>query len=331
MPVKVKVLGGNQTRTRPSNQAISSSAILFSSASRSLCGITGSMTYSLSQLAWIALLGCASGSLGTVTGIGGGVVIVPVLVTVFGFDFATAVGASLAAVVATSTAAGSGYVAQGLTNMRLAMTLAVATTIGGITGGFLGVLLSERALTAIFGSAMLITAFLLGRGHTENTPAPGAIPEPARADIPTDTGPLDARYRDPDSKSRVVYRVRHTYLGIVGSYAAGVVSGLLGVGGGFILVPAMNLIMGVPLKVAAATSNFMIGVTAVSSLLVYLGQGEIRPVIVTPLILGTVAGAIAATRLQSHIPSHHVRIALVIILLIVAIQMGLRAIGVGVG
>jgi uncharacterized membrane protein YfcA len=289
------------------------------------------MTVTLHELAWIALIGGVSGSLGAVTGIGGGVIIVPVLVVVFGFDFATAVAASLAAVVATSTAAGSAYVAEGLTNMRLAMTLEVATTVGGITGGFLGVFLSERVLSAIFGMAMLATAFLVSRGGTEHGGALPQEPDLSEAEIPSNTGPLDARYRDPDSDTKVVYRVQRLPFGIVVSYGAGTVSGLLGVGGGFIKVPAMNLAMGVPIKVAAATSNFMIGVTAVSSLLVYLGRGEVHPGIVTPLVLGTALGATAGTRLQARVPARQVGLALAAILVFVAIEMGLRAMGVGLG
>jgi uncharacterized membrane protein YfcA len=289
------------------------------------------MVVTLTELGWLMVLGCASGSVGAITGIGGGVVIVPALIIAFGFDFATAVGASLAAVVATSTAAGSAYVAGGLTNMRLAMTLEVATTLGGITGGFLGVLLPERALSAIFGTAMLATALLVSRGRTERGDAPPGEPTRSTADIPVDTGPLDARYRDPESRSKVVYRVRHVPSGMGASYGAGVASGLLGVGGGFIKVPAMNIVMGVPIKVAAATSNFMIGITAVSSLLVYLGRGEIHPGVTAPLVLGTVLGAMAGTRLQRRIPSRHVRIALAVFLVFAAIQMSLRAAGVGLG
>jgi uncharacterized membrane protein YfcA len=289
------------------------------------------MTVTPNELVGIILLGCVSGSLGAVTGIGGGVIIVPALLSAFGFDFPTAVASSLAAVVATSTTAGSAYVAEGLTNMRLAMTLEVATTVGGITGGFLGVFLPERVLSAVFGVAMLATATLVSRGRSEHGDFPTGGPSRSGSDIPSDTGPLDARYRDPGSGLSTVYRVRHLPLGMGASYGAGIMSGLLGVGGGFIKVPAMNLLMEVPIKVAAATSNFMIGVTAVSSLLVYLGRGEVHPAIVTPLVLGTVVGATAGTRLQGIIPSRHVRQALAGILVFVAIQMGLRAAGVGLG
>jgi uncharacterized protein len=290
-----------------------------------------SMVVTPTELGWLMLLGCVSGSLGATTGIGGGVVIVPALTIAFGFDFATAVAASLAAVVATSTAAGSGYVAEGLTNMRLAMTLEVATTLGGITGGFLGLLLPDRALSGIFGTAMLVTALLVSTGRTEEGDAPPGDLTRSPADIPADTGPLDARYQDPESRSKVVYRVRHVPSGMGASYGAGVASGLLGVGAGFIKVPAMNIVMGVPIKVAAATSSFMIGITAVSSLLVYLGRGEIHPGVTAPLVLGTVFGAMVGTRLQRRIPSRHVRTALAVILVLAAIQMSLRAAGVGLG
>jgi uncharacterized membrane protein YfcA len=192
---------------------------------------------SLFDLAAITLLGVLSGSLGAITGIGGGVIIVPMLVLVFGFDFPTAVTASLAAVIATSTTTGSAYVGEGLTNMRLAMTLEVATTAGGISGGFLGLLLPQRALSAIFAVAMTMTAVLVARGRAEQSPETtgGLAADPTS--IPTNTGPLDARYYDPELNAKVVYRVQRVPLGMGVSYGAGIMSGLLGVGGGFIKVP----------------------------------------------------------------------------------------------
>jgi uncharacterized membrane protein YfcA len=280
------------------------------------------MHLSLVDLAAITLLGVLSGSLGAITGIGGGVIIVPTLVLVFGLDFPTAVTASLAAVIATSTTTGSAYVGEGLTNMRLAMTLEVATTAGGISGGFLGLLLPERVLSAIFAAAMITTGVLLARGSTDQRLETADGWAADATSVPTNTGPLDARYLDPEAKAKVVYRVERVPSGM---------SGLLGVGGGFIKVPAMNLVMGVPLKVAAATSNFMIGVTAVSSLLVYLGRGEMHPVATTPLIIGTVFGGLSGVRLQGRIGSRGVQLTLAAILGLVAIQMALRAAGVGVG
>jgi uncharacterized protein len=289
------------------------------------------MQVSIVGLAAITMLGVLSGSLGAITGIGGGVIIVPALVLIFGFDFPTAVAASLAAVIATSTTTGSAYVGEGLTNMRLAMTLEVATTAGGISGGFLGLLLSERVLSAIFAAAMVTTGVLVARGSRDHRLeiADGGAAE--ATSVPTNTGPLDARYFDPEAKAKVVYRVKRVPSGMGLSYCAGIMSGLLGVGGGFIKVPTMNLVMGVPLKVAAATSNFMIGVTAVSSLLVYLGRGEMHPAATTPLIIGTVFGSLSGVRLQGRIGSRGVQLTLAAILGLVAIQMALRAAGVGVG
>jgi uncharacterized membrane protein YfcA len=286
---------------------------------------------SLLELAAITLLGVLSGSLGAITGIGGGVIIVPALVLLFGFDFPTAVAASLSAVIATSTTAASAYIGEGLTNMRLAMTLGVATTSGGISGGFLGVLLPERALSAIFAAAMITTAVLIARGTAEHATEAADGQTTVATSIPADTGPLDARYFDPEVNAKVIYRVQRVPLGMGVSYGAGIMSGLLGVGGGFIKVPAMNLVMGVPIKVAAATSNFMIGVTAVSSLLVYLGRGELHPAAATPLILGTVIGGISGARLHGRIGSRPVQVMLATILGLVAVQMTFRAMGVGVG
>jgi uncharacterized protein len=284
---------------------------------------------SLVDLAAVALLGVLSGSLGAITGIGGGIIIVPTLVLVFGFDFPTAVAASLAAVIATSTTTGSAYIGEGLTNMRLAMTLEVATTSGGISGGFLGLLLPEGVLSAIFAAAMITTAALVARGNADLRPETAERAAADATSIPTDTGPLDARYFDPEAREKVVYRVQRVPLGMGLSHGAGIMSGLLGVGGGFMKVPAMNLAMGVPIKVAAATSNFMIGVTAVSSLLVYLGRGEMHPAVTTPLIIGTVLGGIFGIRIQGRMGSRPIQMALAAILGLVAIQMALRAIGVG--
>lgn len=279
------------------------------------------------ELVAIGLLGVASGALGAITGIGGGVVIVPALLLAFGFDFPSAVAASLAAVIATSTTTGGAYVGEGLTNMRLAMTLEVATSIGGISGGLLGVALSERVLAAFFAIAMTVTAYLMIRGAHKSD----AATENMEARDKSSSGPLDARYFDADAGRKITYHVRRVPLGMGISYGAGIVSGMLGVGGGFIKVPAMNLAMGVPIRVAAATSNFMIGVTAVSSFLVYLGRGEVVLAATTPLVLGTVVGALLGTRFHGRVGERPIQIILATILAVIAIQMALRSVGVGLG
>jgi uncharacterized protein len=285
----------------------------------------------LLELGAISFLGVLSGMLGAVTGIGGGVIIVPGLVLAFGFDFPSAVAASLAAVIATSTTTGGTYVGEGLTNMRLAMTLEVATTIGGISGGFLGILLPERLLSGLLATAMAGTVVFVAKGRSKHD---AILPEHVGQEvtpIPQDTGPLDARYFDPEAKRKVVYHVQQVPFGMGVSCGAGIISGVLGVGGGFIKVPTMNLVMGVPIKVAAATSNFMIGVTAVSSFLVYLGRGEVRPSATTPLILGTVVGGLLGTRVHGRIDDRSIHLTLAVILVFGAVQMTLRTFGVGLG
>jgi uncharacterized protein len=296
-------------------------------------GYSEGMSLNPTELVWLVVLGLASGTLGSIAGVGGGVIIVPVLVSIFGFDFPTAVAASLGAVVATSIAAGSAYVGGGFTNMRLAMTLDVATTLGGITGGFLGIVVAERLLAGVFAVSMSATSILVARYRPRQSPDPmlehaHRLPTQSKA---TRGGQLDARYRDPDTGLKVTYQVRRVPVGFGVSYGAGIMSGLLGIGGGFITVPAMNLIMGVPLRVAAATSNFMVGVTAVAGLFVYLGRGEVHPPIVTPLVLGTIVGALVGSTFSTRLPSDRVRRILTVILVFVAAQMGLRALGVSLG
>ena len=288
------------------------------------------MTLNPTELVWLVVLGIASGTLGAMAGIGGGVIIVPILVTLFGFDFATAVAASLAAVVANSTSAGGAFVGGGLTNMRLATTLEVGTALGGISGGFLGVLLAERVLSGVFAALMAATSILVARG-SEHDPRLDRGQRIGVPDQETGGGRLDARYRDPDTGLKVTYHVDRVPLGFGVSYGAGITSGLVGVGGGFVTVPAMNGLMGVPLKVAAATSNLMIGVTAVASLLVYLARGEVHPAIVTPLVLGSMVGALIGSTLQPRVPSARVRTLLTVILVLVAAQMALKALGADFG
>jgi uncharacterized protein len=284
------------------------------------------------ELVWLSVLGIASGTLGAIAGVGGGVIVVPALVTFFGFDFPTAVAASLAGVIANSTTAGGAYVGGGLTNMRLATTLEIATALGGISGGLLGVLLAERVLAGVFAALMTATSILVARRGSEDDLRP-KLRHALRSGTDQDTGGgrLDARYRDPDTGVRVTYHVERVPLGFAVSYGAGITSGLVGVGGGFITVPAMNVFMGVPLKVAAATSNLMIGVTAVASFLVYLARGEVHPAIVTPLVLGSMVGALIGSSLQTRVPSARIRTILMVILAFVAAQMALKALGADFG
>ena len=242
----------------------------------------------------LLILGVGAGWLGALVGIGGGIIVVPALVLGFGIEMRPAVAASLASVIATSTAAGSVYVGSGLTNMRLAMTLEIATTLGGITGGLLAAAVPSHVLAAIFAAMMLVTVVLTLRAGGEEPHE--AIARPLAAETPIgreDFGQLAGAYFDPALGRLVDYRATRLGLGSAVSFLAGLASGLLGLGGGFLKVPAMHLGMRVPLKVAAATSNFMIGVTAVSSFFVYFARGDLHPFLACTVTLGVVAGALA--------------------------------------
>ena len=275
----------------------------------------------------LVLLGFGAGTLGALVGVGGGIIVVPTLVLGFHVGIKTAIATSLVAVVATSTAAGSVYVGRGLTNMRLAMTLETFTTLGGIAGGVIAVWIAPSALAAMFGVIMGLTATLLLRTK-DPLPRPAAAPSgPAvlGAELP---GRLAGSYYDAHAGRLVEYEAVRLPLGAAASAAAGVISGLLGVGGGFLKVPAMALGMNVPIKVAAATSSFMIGVTAIASLFIYLARGYVSPLIAAPVALGVSVGALLGTRLAARVSGRLLRRVLSVIVIAVGIQMLLRAVGI---
>ncbi len=278
----------------------------------------------------LGILGIFAGWLGAVIGIGGGVVIVPALVLAFGYDVRVAVAASLVTVIATSTAAGSAYVGRGLTNMRLGMTLEIATTLGGLTGGLIAVLVSPSLISGLFAAMMLLTAFLVVRSREARPPAREQPASSGESGYET-RGALAGAYADPRSGALIEYRAERLLLGWPISFLAGIVSGLLGVGGGFLKVPAMTLGMQVPIKVAAATSNFMIGVTAVSSLFVYFARGYVHPFVAAPVALGVGIGALAGTRTAAWVSPVVLRWILAAVLALVGVQMGLQALGVRIG
>jgi uncharacterized membrane protein YfcA len=291
------------------------------------------MTLTPLSVAALALLGLGAGTLGALVGVGGGIIVVPTLVLAFHVDIRTAIATSLVAVVATSTAAGSVYVGRGLTNMRLAMTLEIFTTVGGLSGGLLAVLVSPRALAAMFGVIMGVTAALLLRARDAKRPAgPGATVSSGTTPIGEEyRGRLAGTYYDAHAEGLVEYHAVRLPLGGAVSAVAGMISGMLGVGGGFLKVPAMALGMNVPIKVAAATSNFMIGVTAIASLFVYLARGYVSPLIAAPVALGVTAGALGGTRMATRISGTVLRRVLSVVVIIVGIEMLLKALGISLG
>ena len=235
----------------------------------------------------LALGALAAGFLGSLTGLGGGVVIVPLLTLGFGVDIRYAIGASLVSVIATSSAAAAAYVRDGYSNLRIGMFLEVATTLGAVAGALVASRMPVSAVAIVFGAVLLWSAYLSLRRPAESLPSPA--PDP----LATRLG-MDSSY--PTPAGPVAYHVTHVPLGWLIMAAAGALSGLLGIGSGALKVLAMDQVMRLPFKVSTTTSNFMIGVTAAASAGLYLHRGYIDPALAAPVILGVVIGATLGTR-----------------------------------
>jgi uncharacterized protein len=266
-----------------------------------------------------------AGAFGGLLGVGGGVIMVPMLTLIFHVPIQMAVGTSLISVIGTSTAAALVYTGESYTDVRLALLLELATTAGALAGGSAAAYLSPHLLQFLFAVVMAYTALSMGRGHT-----------PHDAEIPLVEGALPGsreergfklagEYFDAAQGARVRYRARRIPVGMAASCVAGSISGLLGIGGGIIKVPVMHVLMGVPLKVAVATSNFMIGITAATSALVYYRQELINPLITAPAVLGILLGAQVGARLGRRVRSERLKRIFIVMLLFIAVQMLLKA------
>jgi uncharacterized membrane protein YfcA len=255
----------------------------------------------------------AAGFLGALTGLGGGVVIVPMLV-LFGVDMHFAIGASLVSVIATSSGAAASYVRSGYSNIRIAMLLEIATTVGGVTGAFLvaSEKIPKHALAIVFGLVLLSSAYLSSRFREED-PADG------EADPLANRLHLNGVQPTPDGP--VPYHVRRVPLGFGLMYVAGMLSGLLGIGSGALKVLAMDQAMRIPFKVSTTTSNFMIGVTAAASAGVYLSRRAIAPALAMPVVLGVLCGSIVGARVLLHIHTPLLRRVFSVVILLLAVQM----------
>ena len=254
---------------------------------------------------------CA-GLLGSLTGLGGGVVVIPVLTLIFGIDFHYAVGAALVSSIATSSGSGSAYVKEGITNIRLGMFLEIATTVGAVTGAFVAVWLNSSAIAVIFGCVLLLTAAMQQRRKSDHEGVRGS--ELARR-----LG-LFGSWPQRDG-TRKYYEVCNVGGGFSVMYVAGVLSGILGIGSGVLKVIAMDGLMKVPFKVSTTTSNFMMGVTACASAVVYVQRGNIVPTIAWPIMLGVLTGALLGARLLKRLDVSVLRRVFAIVIALVAINM----------
>jgi len=257
---------------------------------------------SLTQTLILVTLGFFAGGLGSVAGIGGGIIITPILVLFFHVPLPQAVAASLVAVIATSTAASSVHVERHVTDVRLAMTLELSTTIGAAIAAIVSTHINHRVIAVIFIGFLLYSAWSM-------------LKKELRPNTQTNTD----QWQPGES-----YKPRNYPAGLGVSLIAGSVSGLLGIGGGPIKVPAMYLIMCVPLRVATATSNFMIGVTAATSALVYYGRGDLRLDIAGPLVVGVFSGSILGAKIAPRIQTRAIAYLLIALMVYLSVQMAYK-------
>ncbi|MEX6691286.1 sulfite exporter TauE/SafE family protein [Danxiaibacter flavus] len=253
-----------------------------------------------------------AGMLGSLTGLGGGVVLIPLLTLIFHVDIRYAIGASLISSIANSSGAAAAYIKEGITNVRIGMFLEIATTTGAIIGALLAVFIPTNAVAVIFGLVLIFSAFMSVRNKTDHTEN-------------IDKSPLARKLRlnssYPTKDGIVHYKVQN----VAGGYGlmtfAGIMSGLLGIGSGALKVLAMDNIMRIPFKVSTTTSNFMIGVTAAASAVVYLQRGYIDPGLALPVILGVLAGAFGGSRLLVKANTKTLRILFCVVITFLALEM----------
>ncbi len=273
------------------------------------------MTEPLFDLA-VGLASFFAGLLGALIGLGGGIIITPLLVLGFGIDIRYAMGAALCSVIATSSGAAVAYLRDGVSNLRIGLFLCVATTIGAVCGALMATSLSQSLLAIIFGTALLGTVLLSLRKRNESPLLPAdSDPLALRLDLPGEM---------PGTGVNVPYGVAGVIPGFCVMWVAGVLSGLLGIGSGAFKVLAMDQIMRLPFKVTTATSNFMIGVTAAASVGIYLKKGYLDPALVSPVALGVLVGAFFGAKLLPVVPVKLLRGIFLTAVAFIAVQMILK-------
>lgn len=283
------------------------------------------MLIGVGTLLALVTAGAVTGVLGALLGTGGGVFLIPILVLGLDLPMHHAVATSIVSVIATSSAVASANVQHGVANMPLGMTLEIATSIGAIAGGLTAAVVSPTALEGLFAATLLPTAVMMWRrGPTQPAP-PLSSAEPAPDSAATRSSRLAGRYYDAATRREIVYRPRRMWAGMLISLVAGNLSGLLGIGGGVFKVPALHLVCDVPMKAAAATSNFMIGVTATASAFLYFGRGEVRPAVTAAVVLGVLAGSAAGYSFNRFVRGSFLRRLFAVLLVAVAVQMLARS------
>lgn len=253
-----------------------------------------------------------AGFLGALTGLGGGVVIVPMLTLLFGIDIRYAIGASLISVIATSSGAAAAYVKEGFSNIRIGMFLEMATTLGALGGAYLAGKVSTEVIAVIFGLVLIYSAWLSRRPQPDE--AADARPDPLAMHLH-----MDAAYPGPEGD--ISYHVHAIPGGFSLMFVAGVLSGLLGIGSGAVKVLAMDQVMRIPFKVSTTTSNFMIGVTAAASAGIYLNRGYIDPGLSMPVMLGVLAGSLLGAHILVGAQVRQLRTVFAVVIFVLGVEM----------
>ncbi|MCW0952657.1 sulfite exporter TauE/SafE family protein [Weissella ceti] len=277
----------------------------------------------IEQLIIMLITGIAAGIFGSLLGLGGGMIVTPILTVFLGVDIKTAIGASIIAVIATSSGSAIAFLKDDIVNLRVAMFLEIFTTIGALLGAILSGYMKATWLFFLFGALLLFQVWnMINKIRHPNTDAILNRKDPIATKLQ-----LNGAYYDKQQKETITYTLEHVPAGSSVMFGAGIASGLLGIGSGAFKVMAMDGVMKMPLKPSSATSNVMMGVTAAASALVYFFNGLLQPLIAVPMALGVVAGAAVGSRLMQYLPAKLLRYIFVPVVLIMAIQLLMKGFG----
>ena len=273
------------------------------------------------------LIAVFAGFLGSLVGLGGGIIITPALTILFGFDIKYAIGASIVAVIATSSGSAIAFVKDHVSNMRVGMLLEVFTTAGGVVGALMAGVFSSKLLYLFF-SLILLNSFYGMLKKTGLITKVKKEEENVENDKYADKYKLNSTYYDKATGETVKYNVTNVPQGSLVMFGAGFASGLLGIGSGAFKVVALDTYMKLPIKVSTATSNFMMGVTATASALIYFFNGTINPVVAAPIAIGTLIGSRTGAKVMQRLDAKYIRYIFLPILLFTIINMFLKGLGV---
>lgn len=290
-------------------------------------GCRGRNDLTLAHAVFSFLIALLAGAFGAVLGIGGGLFIIPSLTLFLGVKLKTAIAASIVAVIATSLGGGNVYVRQHVADIRLGLLLALATVPGAVVGALLATHVPAQFLAAVFAVVLAVSGYRMLAGSRRPT-----LPDPS-ATVTESASPFRGEYFEASTGETVRYHVVRVPLGVVASTVAGLVSGLLGVGGGIVQVPVMNLLMQVPIKVATTTSTYIIGITAMAGAFVYYNHRPsfIDPNIAVPVTIGVFIGATIGSNVLRRVSQTWLRNAFTAVVIVYTIQMILRVFGIGGG